>query len=206
MWHATIHLLFVCYYVPKKICSTTHTRGRKAWRWQLRVINQLFYLSQICIIFAPRYWYMEQLLEYGYIGLFVGSFLAATVFPFSSDVLLVGMLIAGAGVVPTVVVATIGNWLGGLTSYWLGWLGKMEWIERWFKVKRETLERYQRSVERWGAWLALLTWLPFVGDVFAIVLGFFKVKFLPAAFWMLVGKGARFVVWAIIYNYASHLL
>lgn len=149
---------------------------------------------------------MEQLLEYGYIGLFVGSFLAATVFPFSSDVLLVGMLIAGAGVVPTVIVATIGNWLGGLTSYWLGWLGKMEWIERWFKVKRETLERYQKSVERWGAWLALLTWLPFVGDLFAIVLGFFKVKFLPVAFWMLIGKGARFVVWAIIYKYASHLL
>ena len=149
---------------------------------------------------------MEGLLEYGYIGLFVGSFLAATVVPFSSDVLLVGMLVAGAGAVPTVVVATIGNWLGGLTSYWLGWLGKMEWIERYFKVKRETIERYRVRVDRWGVWLAFLTWLPIVGDIFAIVLGFFRVKFIPVALWMLVGKCVRFVAWALIYHYASELI
>ena len=59
---------------------------------------------------------MEALLEYGYIGLFLGSFLAATVVPFSSDVLLVGMLLAGGDPVITVAVATLGNWLGGLTS------------------------------------------------------------------------------------------
>ena len=59
---------------------------------------------------------MESLLDYGYLGLFLGSFLAATVFPFSSDVLLVGMLLAGGNPVVTVVVATAGNWLGGLTS------------------------------------------------------------------------------------------
>ena len=78
---------------------------------------------------------MESLLEYGYIGLFIGAFLAATVFPFSSDVLLVGMLAAGGEPITTVTVATIGNWLGGLTSYWVGWLGKLEWLERWFRVK-----------------------------------------------------------------------
>ena len=52
---------------------------------------------------------MESLLEYGYLGLFLGSFLAATVFPFSSDVLLVGMLVAGGEPVATVAIATLGN-------------------------------------------------------------------------------------------------
>lgn len=149
---------------------------------------------------------MESLLEYGYIGLFIGSFLAATVFPFSSDVLVVGMLVAGGEPVMTVAVATLGNWLGGLTSYWVGWLGKTEWLERWFRVKHETIVKHKERVERWGAWLALLTWLPFVGDVFAIVLGFYKARFVPSAIWMLVGKGGRFIVWALIYFYADKLL
>ena len=144
---------------------------------------------------------MEALLDYGYIGLFLGSFLAATVVPFSSDILLVGMLMAGGEPITTVAVATIGNWLGGLTSYWLGWLGKLEWFERWFRVKPATIERHKSTVHRWGVWLALMTWLPIVGDVFAIVLGFYKVKFLPTALWMLVGKCARFIMWALIYFY-----
>ena len=144
---------------------------------------------------------MEALLDYGYIGLFLGSFLAATVVPFSSDILLVGMLMAGGEPITTVAVATISNWLGGLTSYWLGWLGKLEWLERWFRVKPATIERHKSTVHRWGVWLALMTWLPIVGDVFAIVLGFYKVKFLPTALWMLVGKCARFIMWALIYFY-----
>ena len=63
---------------------------------------------------------MEALLDYGLIGLFLGSFLAATVVPFSSDVLVIGMLALGFDPVVTVAVATLGNWLGGLTSYWVG--------------------------------------------------------------------------------------
>ena len=149
---------------------------------------------------------MEALIEYGYIGLFIGSFLAATIFPFSSDVLLVAMLLAGGDVATTVIVATAGNWLGGLTSYWLGWLGKLEWLERWLRVKHETIERHRTRVERWGAALALMTWLPFVGDVFAVVLGFYKAKFLPSALWMLVGKGGRFIVWALLYVYLGIVL
>lgn len=144
---------------------------------------------------------MEALLDYGYIGLFLGSFLAATIFPLSSDVLFVGMLMSGGDVVITITVATLGNWLGGLTGYWLGWLGKLEWLERWFRVKPETIERHKAKVKRWGVWLALLTWLPIIGDIFAIVLGFYKVRFLPAALWMLVGKCGRFIVWAILKLY-----
>lgn len=156
-------------------------------------------LTQKSIIFVAQILAMESLLEYGYIGLFVGSFLAATIFPFSSDVLLVGMLLAGGDPYITVVVATMGNWIGGLTSYWIGWLGKLEWLERWFRVKHDTIERHRAKVERWGPLLALMTWLPFVGDIFAIVLGFYKARFLPSALWMFVGKCGRFVVWTLLY-------
>lgn len=142
---------------------------------------------------------MAWLLSLGYFGLFVGSFVAATVVPFSSDVLLVGMLAAGGNIWLSVAVATLGNWLGGLTSYGLGWLGKWEWIERYMKVKHETLIKHKDKIDRFGAWLALLTWLPFVGDVFAIALGFYKVDFRKSALLMLIGKGARFVGWALLF-------
>lgn len=142
---------------------------------------------------------MEWLLNLGYVGLFAGSFIAATVVPFSSDVLLLGMLAAGGNVWLCVLVATLGNWLGGLTSYWLGWLGKWEWIERYMGVKHETLVKHKSKIDRFGSLLTLLTWLPVVGDVFAIALGFYKVDFKKAAVLMLIGKGARFVCWALLF-------
>lgn len=142
---------------------------------------------------------MEGLLDLGYIGLFIGSFIAATVVPFSSDVLLLGMLAAGGDVWLSVSVATLGNWAGGLTSYWLGWIGKWEWIEKYLRVEHATLVRHKDKVDRFGALLALLTWLPFIGDVFAIALGFYKVDFKKSAVLMLIGKGARFVGWALLF-------
>lgn len=148
---------------------------------------------------------MEWLIDYGYLGLFIGAFLAATLIPFSSDVQLVALLALGANPVLAVFVATMGNWLGGLTSYGLGRAGKWEWIEKYTRVKREKLEAQRVKVERYGAWLALMTWFPLVGDVMAVALGFYKVRFVPMAVFMLIGKGLRFVVWAIIFIYVKPL-
>ena len=141
---------------------------------------------------------LDFLADYGLIGLFVGSFLAATVVPFSADVLLIGMLVAGADPVATIVVATLGNWIGGITSYGIGRAGKWEWIER-LRVSRESLEKQKSRIERFGAPIALLTWVPFIGDVFAVALGFYRVRFVPAMIWMLIGKAARFICWYLIY-------
>lgn len=141
---------------------------------------------------------MEWLLNLGYLGLFIGSLLAATIVPFSSDFLLVGMLAAGGNVVSTVAVASLGNWAGGMVSYRMGRAGRWEWIEKWFKVQPETLERQKARVDRYGSWLAFLSWLPFVGDLFAIALGFYKVNVWQVALFMLIGKTARFVCWAVV--------
>ena len=100
---------------------------------------------------------MDWLLDLGYAGLFIGSFLAATIFPFSADVLLVGMLIGGGNGWVVVAVATAGNFLGGLTSYGIGRLGKWEWIER-LGVKPETLAKQKSKVDKYGSLVALLSW------------------------------------------------
>lgn len=139
------------------------------------------------------------ILEWGYVGLFIGAFLAATLIPFSSDVLLIAVLMAGGDPYITVILASVGNWLGGLTSYWVGWLGKWEWIEKWFRIKREKLESQKKHVDKYGSLLALLTWLPIVGDLFAVALGFYRVDFKKSAVFMFIGKFARFVCWTLLY-------
>ena len=150
---------------------------------------------------------MELLSNLGLIGLFLGCFLAATVVPFSSDFLMVGVLIAGINPVLAIVVATAGNWLGGLTSYYIGFIGKWDWIEKWFKVKEETLLKQKHNIDKYGSMLAFLTWLPIIGDIFAVTLGFYKVNFTKSAIFMLIGKGARFAFWALLYHYfGEHVL
>ncbi len=150
---------------------------------------------------------MELLSQLGLIGLFLGCFLAATVVPFSSDFLMVGVLIAGINPVLAIIVATAANWLGGLTSYYIGFIGKWDWIEKWFKVKEETLLKQKHNIDKYGSLLAFLTWLPIIGDVFAVTLGFYKVNFTKSAIFMLIGKGARFAFWALLYHYfGEHVL
>lgn len=142
---------------------------------------------------------MDWLLELGYVGLFIGSFLASTVVPFSADILLVGMLAAGGAPWVIIGVATVGNFLGGLTSYGIGRLGKWEWIEK-LGANPEKIERHKAKIDKYGAWVALLSWVPFIGDVLAVALGFFRVKFVPSAIFMLIGRFARFVAWYLIYT------
>ena len=144
---------------------------------------------------------LDFLQVYGIWGLLLGSFLAATVVPFSSDALYAGVLLAGCDPVACLLVGTLGNWLGGLTSFGVGWLGRWQWSEKWCHVKPATLEKQRDRINKWGAWLALLTWLPFVGDVFAIALGFYRIAPVKSALFMLVGKFLRFLGWTLLFYY-----
>jgi len=138
---------------------------------------------------------MEFLLEWGYLGLFVGSFLASTIIPFSSEFLLIALLLAGGNPWTCFAVATAGNGLGSLTCYSLGYLGKWEWIEKWLRVKQEKLEKQQQIIRKWSSLVALFCWLPIVGDVFAVGLGFYRIPFWKTAVLMFVGKALRFLFW-----------
>lgn len=135
----------------------------------------------------------------GLLGLFIGTFLAATIMPFSSDALYIGALVAGIKPAAVLTVGTLGNWLGGVTTYFLGRLAKWEWVEKHFNVKPQTLEKHHLFIEKHGVWVALLTWVPFVGDVIAIALGFYKSPAVWSLLLMLVGKFGRFLIWTAIY-------
>ncbi|NLZ08820.1 MAG: DedA family protein [Bacteroidales bacterium] len=138
---------------------------------------------------------MDFLLEWGYLGLFIGSFLASTIIPFSSEFLLIGMLLAGGNPWVCLALSTIGNTLGSYTCYGLEYLGKWEWIEKWLRIKREKLEKQQQVILKWSSLVALLCWLPVVGDVFSVGLGFYKIPFWKMAILMFIGKALRFLFW-----------
>lgn len=138
---------------------------------------------------------MNGLFDYSLWGLFFASFLAATVVPFSSEALLAILIANGTDFWTAIFVASAGNWLGGMSSYTIGYLGKWEWIEKYLRIKRETIERWHTRLYKKGALFAFLSWLPFVGDIFAVGLGLLRTNIFITSIAMLAGKFARYVFW-----------
>ena len=135
---------------------------------------------------------------WGLWGLFVGTFLASTIVPFSSDVLYITMLQMTSNPWACLIVAALGNWLGNLTTFGLGRLGRWDWIEKYFKVDRAKLEKQKVYIDKYGIWLALVSWLPFVGDLFTLALGFYKTNPWLTAILFLVGRFLRFFFWTLL--------
>ena len=136
----------------------------------------------------------------GLFGLFLGCALSATVIPFSSEALLAGALLLNDRVWLVVLVATAGNTLGGMVSFLLGWLCKWDWLEKYLKVNRQKLDKMHAAVTRYGYPAALFAWLPVVGDLIAIAMGLLRMKPLPAALLMFLGKLARYALVAGLLN------
>lgn len=138
---------------------------------------------------------MEFLIEYGYIGVFIAAFLAATILPFSSEVVLTGVLLAGTSYWPCMIAATLGNFLGGMTCYWLGMLGKIEWIEKYMKMPRAKIDKVQNWIQNKGSWMGFFVFLPGIGDFIAVALGFLRANVWIVATSMFAGKAIRYWVW-----------
>jgi len=126
--------------------------------------------------------------------LFFQSFLAATVIPLGSEPLLLYVLSSSNLHFEAVVVATIGNTLGGMSGYILGRLGKWAWLEKAFRMKQGQVTRWKTLSKKYGVWLSLLTWLPIIGDPITVALGFFRSRWWAVLLLMSVAKGARYLI------------
>lgn len=135
---------------------------------------------------------VEEVLAYGYAGLFVISFLAATILPIGSEVFFAAMLVVGYDPLCCLFWASLGNTLGGMVNYWLGCLGKTEWIEKYLKVSSGKLRQVQVWLRYKGAWAAFFSFLPAVGDLIPLGLGFMRANGWITAAAMLLGKAARY--------------
>lgn len=127
--------------------------------------------------------------EAGLTGLFIASFLSATLLPGGSEAVLFALLkLRPELAMPALALATLGNTLGGLTTYWMARL-----------VPPRELPPRLAWVKRYGATSLVLAWAPIVGDALCAAAGWLRVNWIACALWMAVGKGARYavIVWAM---------
>jgi len=139
---------------------------------------------------------MADLFEYGYWGLFLASFLAATILPFSSEAILSLFVYSGYDVSVTIAIASLGNWLGGMLTYYLGYLGKWEWIEKFLRINQAKAEKTKLFLQNKGSALAFFAFLPIVGDIIPLGLGLLRSNPIWTALFMGTGKLCRYIVWA----------
>lgn len=145
--------------------------------------------------------FIEILINYGGPGMFAAAFLAGSFFPFSSEVVMLGLLTAGTDPSDLLLWGTAGNTLGSLFNYGVGSLGREEWIARWTKVSPEKLEKGKRWVRDYGAWAGLFAWIPLLGSVITVAMGFLRVKFVYGMLMIGIGKYIRY--WILIKAYLA---
>jgi len=134
-----------------------------------------------------------------FFSLFWAAFLAATVLPFSSEAALSAALAAGLPWGLALAGATLGDAAGSMTTWYLGRLGKLDWLKKYCRVTAYQIERAQKRIGRFGAAGAFLCFLPVVGDVFAIALGFMRYPAGKFLLFMTAGKICRYALWIWIH-------
>lgn len=139
---------------------------------------------------------LQFLIDHGIWGMFIAAFLAGSIFPLSSEFVLAALIAAGLAPLDLLVASTAGNTLGGCLNYGLGRMGREEWIERWLKISPERLERGKHYVRRFGFWAGLLSWIPFIGELVTVALGYLRVNFPLTFCTVFLGKLIRY--WVII--------
>lgn len=122
--------------------------------------------------------------EASLLGLFVSSFLSATLLPGGSEaVLFVVVRLHPEDTTVAVALATVGNTLGGMSTYLLARL-----------LPQRELPARLAAVKRLGAVALVLAWAPFIGDALCAAAGWLRLNWLACMLWMALGKFGRYVL------------
>jgi membrane protein YqaA with SNARE-associated domain len=137
---------------------------------------------------------LEQLIfELGYVGLFLISFLASTLFPLSSAAFIVLMLSLDYNPWIILLVATLGTYLGAILNYYVGKLGNHFLFSKYMKINPSRKKQLEEKFNRYGSPILFFSWLPIVGDPICLVAGVFNIKLSTFSFWVLFGRILRFL-------------
>ena len=124
--------------------------------------------------------------------LFSTGFISATLLPGSSEVNLIASLKLGDNPIWLILlVATIGNTLGGMTNYWIGRLFPEK------TPKNKHVHKAQQWLKKYGYWSLLLSWLPFIGDPLCLAAGWLRMHHWLCLVAILFGKAVRYTTLAI---------
>ena len=130
-----------------------------------------------------------------YLSLFVISFLAATILPFSSELTLAGLIAtSNYDNLLLLIVASFGNVLGSVVNWILGFYSRNLTTKKWFPFKDKQIENSSKWFSKFGKWSLLFAWVPFIGDPLTLVAGLLRVKFLEFLILVMIGKISRYIV------------
>jgi membrane protein YqaA with SNARE-associated domain len=141
---------------------------------------------------------MEYFTDFGIIGLFIAAFLAATILPLSSEIVLGALLLNGGAPVTLIAVATIGNVLGSSTNYALGYWASLGVIKKWLKMSEEEFVRAERRFQTYGLASLLFAWVPIIGDPLTVMAGILRIRLLWFILLVTTGKLARYVMFSYL--------
>lgn len=120
--------------------------------------------------------YMTNLIvNFGYLGLLLFCFFAATVLPVSSEAALAAALALKMPVIPALAFATVGNCAGIGFNYWVGSKVEEKLLHQY--LQKKPLARAYHLMQRWGKWSLVLSWLPVIGDPITYLAGALRMNF-----------------------------
>lgn len=137
---------------------------------------------------------IDLLTSYGYVGMLLAAFLAGSFFPFSSELVMVGLIATGLDPWQLMVYGTIGNVLGSVFNYCVGRMGKLEWVEKYLHVSRKDLDKAERFMAGRGAWMGFFAFLPVLGSAITIALGFMRANVVITFISITLGKVFRYIL------------
>jgi len=134
-------------------------------------------------------------LEVIYLSLFIISFLAATILPFSSELTLAGLIAtSNYDNLSLLIVASFGNILGSVVNWALGFYSRNLTTKKWFPFKETQLEKSSIYFRKFGKWSLLFAWVPVIGDPLTLVAGLLRTRFLDFIILVAIGKVSRYFV------------
>ena len=130
-----------------------------------------------------------------YLSLFAISFLAATILPFSSELTLAGLIVtSNYDNLLLLIVASLGNVLGSVVNWILGFYSRKLTTKKWFPFKDEQIEKSSKWFNKFGRWSLLFAWVPIIGDPLTLAAGLLRVKFIEFLILVTIGKISRYIV------------
>lgn len=133
-----------------------------------------------------------------FIYLFFLSFLASTILPLGSEWFLIKMVTEEADPVVSVTVASIGNYLGALTTYYIGIAGSPFIIEKVLRMSSSSIEKAKERYKKYGSWSLLFSWVPIIGDPICLAGGILSIRLKTFSILVLTGKVFRYALIAYI--------
>ena len=128
------------------------------------------------------------------IFLFASSFIAATIFPAGSEVVLATLNITGDhDKFLLLTIATAGNVLGALVNWFIGYYLIKFKDKKWFPLKKKQLKKYSGIYQKWGIWSLLFAWMPIIGDPLTVIAGIFRTNIWLFLLLVTIGKASRYL-------------